>query len=315
MGVKYCKYCNTRMIGGLYPYENPEWDDFADVEKIPGYKCFNKNCPKEGYVEFDEEVQKSVEQDIQLKKLLYQTKKEDESPIKPILISKVKNARLSQDIQPKLIADVLGVTDQRYGAIERNSNTPNVFIALQLEKIMGVDIHEIYELVYISSSLYEKLRILNTDFEVVPGIPERLESINDIERNIIELKERLKNRREDISSIVKSNLAEEKKVTKKTLTTTQQRRIISKEIDKDEENNRLLAEIDKKLAEKVYIRKQIDFLMGKDTKESPKKLGLNISKNDIQKQNFLLRLGTCIDYENWLLVKDKYAEELNKDLF
>jgi DNA-binding XRE family transcriptional regulator len=315
MGIKLCKHCNTRMIGGLYPYKNPDWGNYSDVDKLPGYKCFNKECPNEGYIEFDEDVQKNVEQNVQLKKLLHQTKVADESPIKPILISKVKKARTDQDIQPKLIADVLGVTDQRYGAIERNSNTPNVFIALQLEKIMGADIHELYELVYIPTPLYEKLKILNTDFDVVPGIPERLELRNQIDSDIVSIKARLKERREEIAAVIKNELIEERKLTKKTLTTTEQRQKISKEVDKDEENLKLLAEIDKKLGERVHVRKQIDYLMGKEGKVTPQQLGLNIKKSDVEKQNFLLRLGYCIDYENWILVQKKYADELDKNVF
>lgn len=314
MGEKLCKYCNTRMIGGLYPYENPEWVNYSDVDRLPGYKCFNKECSHMNYIEFDEDFQKKVEQSVQLKKLLHRTKKVDESPIKPILISKVKKARTDQDIPPKLISDVLGVTDQRYGAIERNSNTPNVFIALQLEKIMGADIHELYELVYIPTSLYQKLKILNTDFDVVPGIPEKLEIRKQIDADIVSIKARLKERRVEIATVIKNDLIEERKITLKTLTTTEQRQKIRKEVDKDKENLKLLAEIDKKLAERVVVRKQIDFLMGKECKETPQQLGLNIKKSDVEKQNFLMRLGYCIEYENWCLVKEKYAEELGENI-
>lgn len=306
MGEKLCKYCNTRMIGGLYSYENTDWGDFSDVDRLTGYKCFNKECSHYKNIEFDEEVQKKVEQGVQLKKLLHRTKQADKSPIKPILISKVKKARTDQDIAPKLISDVLGVTDQRYGAIERNSNTPNVFIALQLEKIMGIDLHELYELVYIPTDLYQKLKILNTDFEVVPGIPEKLELRKQIDADIVSIKAKLKIRRGEIATVIKNGLIEERKINQKTLTTTEQRQKIRKEVDKDKENLKLLAEIDKKSAERVFVRKQIDFLMGKECKETAKQLGLDIKEGDVEKQNFLMRLGYCIDYDNWILVKEKY---------
>ena len=109
-----CGKCHQYMSYGLYPYKNEEWSDVSEIDKMAGYKCYNCNI-----VEFDEDIIKGLEDDFKVQKMLYKKKKGVESPIQPIMISKVKNARMSKEIQPKVMADVLDFTEQRYGSLEK----------------------------------------------------------------------------------------------------------------------------------------------------------------------------------------------------
>jgi DNA-binding XRE family transcriptional regulator len=308
MAIKYCKSCNERMIEGLYPYENKEWEEHIDIDKMAGHKCFN--C---GIIEFDEDIEKDLEKDVELQKMLYQRKKGKDSPIYPIMISKVKNARVGQELTPKDMADVLGVTEQRFGSIERNNNTPNVYIALQLEKIMNVDIHDLYELVYIPSELHEKLKILNDKFEVIEGIPELLSRRDEIDLKLKELKGKLEDRRAEIKGEVESEIAEaKKKDSKKAVSSKDKREKISTRINEDDINSNISEEMKDLRNERIQVNKEIDRLTGqeKDEKGKGTKGKKNPKEGEVEKQNFLLRLGYCIDYDNWQKVQELYAAEL-----
>lgn len=308
MTIKYCKKCKERMIEGLYLYENKEWEEFSDVDKMAGHKCFNCNI-----VEFDEDIEKDLEKDVELQKMLHQRKKGKDSPIYPIMVSKVKNARLNQDLTPKDMADVLGVTEQRFGSIERNNNTPNVYIALQLEKIMSVDIHDLYEIVYIPTELHERLKILNDKFEVIEGIPELLSRRDEIDLKLKELKVKLEERRAEIKNEVEDEIAEaKKKDSKQTVSSKDKREKISTRINEDTKNNSISDEMKDLRNERIQVNKETDRLTGqeKDEKGKGTKGKKNPKEGEVEKQNFLLRLGYCIDHENWIKVQELYATEL-----
>lgn len=306
MENKKCKKCGEYMSYGLYPYHNQEWDEINAVEKMPGYKCFD--C---GYEEFEQDIINGIDKEVNLQKMLYKRKKGIESPIQPIMISKVKDARVAKEIQPRLMADVLGVSEQRYGSIERNNNTPNVFLALQLSKIMGVDIHDLYEIVYIPTPLYNKLKVLNDKFEIIEGIPELLDRNANIDVEIKMLQKELAKRRAEVKKIVSDRISSEK-VNEPNISYTQKqvRDIQNTAINNDETNNKIKNKIEDLRKEKIEINEKVRILTGKEKDDEGKSGKKNPKQGELEKQDFLLRLGYCIDSENWDKVKDMYKDEL-----
>lgn len=305
---KKCKKCHEYMSYGLYPYHNEEWDGVSDIEKMAGYKCFKCNI-----VEFDEDIIENLDPDFKIMKMLYAKKRGSESPIQPIMISKVKNARMAKEIEPKVMADVLDFTEQRYGSLERNNNTPNVFLALQLEKIIGVDIHDLYEIVYIPTTLYNRLKILNDKFEVIEGIPELLDRNTEIDQEIKTLKKDLTKRRAEIKRLVNEETSEEKKKNPKVSYTPKEvRDKQANRIKDDEVNIKIMDTITSLRAEKIDINEQIQNLTG-NSKDPDKRGKKRPKEGEIERQDFLLRLGYCIDLDNWERVKQEYAYELDID--
>ena len=195
--------------------------------------------------------------------------------------------------------------------LKRNNNTPNIFLALQLEKIIGVDIHELYEIVYIPTPLYNELKILNDKFEVIEGIPELLERNVTIGEEIKKLKKELTHRRAEVKKIVNDEIAAEKKKDKSiSYTPKEVRDKQASKIKDDPVNIKIMDSIEKLRAEKIDINEKIQVLTGNS--KDPEKRGKKRPKEgEMERQDFLLRSGYCIDLENWERVKEEYADKLN----
>lgn len=57
---------------------------------------------------------------------------------------KIKHLRLLKDYTQEYVADKIGLTQQAYSSIERNSVDIGICLLLKLAKIFEVDVREIY---------------------------------------------------------------------------------------------------------------------------------------------------------------------------
>ncbi len=163
--MKKCKKCNGRLRPSLIDYEKEILGDKIVIPKVEGYICVN--C--EGK-QIDEQIEDRLQVKILEKKL--KLKKEMKKHNKAILVNKIKKLRTEKDISQKKIGEALGYTEQRFGAVERNDNTPIIYAVKQIADVLGVPDTELYSLEYIPIELYDIIKDMNEDFVVIEGLPE-----------------------------------------------------------------------------------------------------------------------------------------------
>lgn len=146
-------------------------------------KCTNNECSFEFYskedIEFKKEQELRRERKFHIKSI-----KDDDREL--ILVSNFKKLREKSMFAQRDIAEVLDFTEQRLGAIERNTNTPTVVIAAKLARVLGVSLGEIYEEVLIPKDTFEKIKYLNMDFEYNDVLAENDKNYNKFKKAIRE---------------------------------------------------------------------------------------------------------------------------------
>ena len=121
--TKKCEKCNNIMRMGIVDYKTKIYNHNVIINDIEGYQCFN--C---GNIE----PRKGTEQYLEEKILEKRLKLLETLDVKPIYISNIKNIREKKGLSQRQVADVLGVAEQRFSAIERNVNTPTILITYAL---------------------------------------------------------------------------------------------------------------------------------------------------------------------------------------
>lgn len=145
-----CNKCGELMFKKLINYNTSIYGHKITISNIEGF-----SCPKCGnnILSEDENTKAYLNERLLEEKLkLHHT-----LDVEPIIINKIKKMRLDRNLSQKQVGDALKVTEQRYGAIERNVNTPTVLISYQLADLFGVSADELYELIYVPIDFYNKL--------------------------------------------------------------------------------------------------------------------------------------------------------------
>lgn len=196
----------------------------------------------------------------------------------PLLISNIKELRLNKKLNQRQIGDALGVTEQRYGAIERNTNTPTVLTALQIAYIMGEEANALYELIYISKSFYERLKDLEL-IETENGYKfDIAQDVKEARQNLYKLRGQLK------------KLNEEKR--------TQRYRFENDEITKEE----YIAIVDT-IEEKKEKIKEIKDHKTTGMEKTVKKM--------ISNRDFVIKQNNVVDVLDWRKIQITYKDELD----
>lgn len=271
--VDICKHCGSELLErttGKH-YENILGQK-TYVCEVGGYKCLS--C---GQMHLDEEALKYIEQNIQVKK----TERMQDSDYVPILINNIRTVRLNTKLSQKMIGNALGVTEQRYGTIERNANTPTVVTEHQIAEILGVKTDDLYKLVYIPKSFYEDLK----DMEII-------EKNGEYDFKVIE---EVRNKRNELFRI----RDEIQKI-------NDERRKIKNNFKK---GNISLEDHEEKLK---VLDKEKDLLVIKKSGKN-KKSGIELEVKKLEsKHNLILKQENVIDAEDWSLVKEKYKDRLRE---
>lgn len=281
-----CNKCNGRLIPCLIDYDKIILGDKITIPNVEGYLC--AEC---GAKLIDESIENRLQVRILEEKLKLIRKIKQKN--KAILVNKIKNIRLKKDIPQKKIADALMYTEQRYGAIERNDNTPTIYTIKQLAETIGVNESELYDLVYIPIDVFNKLRNMNDEFQTIEGLQEARE---DFEKSDFEY-EKVK---EEYVKLYK----ERKKIEKEL-------RVNGENLKKSaiKEHDKRLKEIDKSLAP---IEKEKTEL--KIVRDEKRDIVSDIEKGSqkLKTKGSILKQGYCIEYDDFVKVKKVFKLDLDE---
>lgn len=270
------------------------------IEKVEGYKC--TSC---GVVEFD--LNESIKKRIQEKLTARRIELLKDKNVTRILITNIKKIRKEKNVSQKQLAEALSFTEQRFGAVERNFNIPTVPLFYDISELLNVEVGELYSRVYIDTKFYNKLNLIDADFKKIP-------ELEDYRNNLQTLDEEHKK----IQNTTRSLNSKIKKVEK-----------LINATDNGDKNEYV------KLAESLKVELALGDIESKDDirKEANRvKVLLTecINKGDARveeikrekeeitptlkklERNCILKQGSCIDYFDWIKLKEVFKDELKE---
>ncbi|NBI07609.1 helix-turn-helix transcriptional regulator [Senegalia massiliensis] len=170
--VTVCDNCNsTDIMKDLIDYKVKVFGEKQEYD-VEGYRC--KNCNSkwitkemkdnlmDRIIRTREKLRKVKEQESYKKRLENKILKLKEKNLKPIIINNVKSLREEKTTQ-KRIGEFLGYSEQRYGSIERNDNTPTITTVKAIADALEVSTDDLYQLEYVSKEFYDVIRNLTYD--------------------------------------------------------------------------------------------------------------------------------------------------------
>ena len=290
-----CNKCNGLMRRSLIDYKTTFKNEKIEIPNIEGYTCIE--CGNEVISESSNDF---IEQQLKSKKLKILSGKN----IVHLTVSSLKRVRTNAYLSQKELGDALGVSEQRYGAIERNTNTPIITMALILANILGVELQDLYQLVDIPSDLHETLlnsKIEETSFNIryIKEVAETREIINKLRDDL----EKYNNEKRVLRFLGNDKLSKQE-ITK-----------LRADLEKYNNGNDVLRflgndktskqEITKRTKE---LNKKIDEI--KKIKNGSSGLETHLKKLEI-KHSIIIKQGSVIDIEDWEKIKIIFKEELN----
>lgn len=315
--MKKCKKCQGRVIEDLIDYKTEILGEDIVIAKVDGFRCLE--C---GYTEIDKTILKGLENKILDKKLELQ--KEKIKKYKTITINNVRRIRESKKIPQKKIGEALGYSEQRFGAIERNDNTPIITTSLQIAEALEVPMEELYQLKYVTKAFYDTIKnltaieiknedgvVTDIEFKVIDDLVEVNKQFYDLEEEINKKMEILRNLKKtdahykDIKQTEKEirELKKDKKGKKnKNLELT------------EEEKKALIKKKQERIANFSKYPSVVDINNKEDEIKELKRKKNNIlkKKREIEnKENCILKQSQCIDGEIFEILKNKYSKEYN----
>lgn len=263
MNIEKCEKCGSQLLESTNEKHYGEiFGKNVFICDIMGLKCLN--C---GHIHIDEDTRKRIEDS----RLVRRAELMEARDYTHISINKTKEVRNITSLTQKMIGGALGVTEQRYGTIERSSNIPTITTASYLAAILDVDVSEIYESVFIKTSFYDKLR----DMELVEEDGKYNFRINheltDARNELYRLREvilQLGYSKRGLKSLLRSG-----------------------EITQEEMDKRI------KDADKEIKR------LKKEKEKAEQKV------KDLESDVLVLKQGEVIDYSDWVLLKEEFKEE------
>lgn len=272
MSIENCVKCGSDLLEIVStPYYESILGQKTYIGTFQGVKCLK--CSN---VYFDDESKTFIRQNVQVMK----AKRMQDSDYEPILINYTRKLRLQTRLSQKMIGNALGVTEQRYGTIERNANTPTVVTEHQIAQILGVSTDDLYKLIYISKTFYNDLKDMELIYEdekpifrVVKGVREKRNELFDVRERIQKINDK-----------------------KRTLRNNYKNNIISLD-----EFNSSTKELDKK--RKVLVAQ----------KGKTPSTGLQGEVRRLEsKHSLMIKQENVIDAEDWEKVAEEFKDELEE---
>lgn len=175
LNVIKCEKCGGLMRKHLIDYEREYQSETITVKDVEGFIC--PHCNNQF---INESIKDFIEQQIKSEVLKIISKKD----IEYITVSYLKRIRNQKGLSQKELGDALGVSEQRYGAIERNTNTPIISMTLILANFLGVGVQDLYKLVIVPKELYDKLLNYNSNLVTVEEVAQLRETVKNLRQDL-----------------------------------------------------------------------------------------------------------------------------------
>ena len=182
-----CNECDSLMRKSMIDYKEEYDSEIISINNVEGYLCHKcgNQIPTEESIKYINDL-------IHLEKV--KIKAEILKKQEYILVNNLSNIRQGIGLSQKDLANFLDSAEQRLGVIERNTNTPTIIVEHLIASFLGVKTDDLYEMVFISPELYNKLLNIelidhgngNYKFKHVPTIAK-------VREEIWEKREELKN--------------------------------------------------------------------------------------------------------------------------
>ena len=319
--MKVCKKCGGRVIEDLIDYKAKILGEEAAIGKVDGFRCLE--C---GYTEIDKMIVEGLRIKILDKKLELQKEKIKE--YKPLLINNIRQIRESKRIPQKKIGEALGYSEQRFGAIERNDNTPIISTTILIAYALEVPMEALYDVKYVTKTFYDTIKNLTAvEIKNEDGVTTNIkfnviDDLVNINKEFDKLEEEIDNKMEKLRQLKKTDPQyKDMKQTEKEVRELERDKKEKKKSKKDnkikltEEEKKAL--IEKKQQSIISFSKCPSVVNIKNREKEIKEL--KKEKNEILKEkrkienkgNCILKQSQCIDGELFNVLKTRYSQEYN----
>jgi DNA-binding XRE family transcriptional regulator len=302
MKTKKCSKCGSLMTESMIDNEVEVLGEKVVIGKVNGFLCTScGNKEKE-----EKELSPALKRRILEKRLEIQAKKIKE--YNPLIICDLRKERNKRGISQNQIGKALGVSEQRYGAIERSDSTPKIDTGLLLGEILGVDLKDIYRVRYVTKEFFDKIKNLKA-IEKKDGTIEFVEikKLVELTAEYEQLVEEIEKKMKDLREAKKTN----KKYIKMKELTKDLRKLKKEGVNKNKLKN-YEEQIDKlkKDPDVISITKTQEDEISKLKKKKSKVL---TKKRYIERtENAIIRSSKGIDGQHFDILKKKYSKEYGR---
>lgn len=302
MKTKKCSKCGSLMTESMIDNEVEVLGERVTIGKVQGFLCTScGNKEKE-----NEELSPALKSRVLEKKLELQAKKIKKYT--PLIICDLRKERNKKGVTQSQVGKALGVSEQRYGAIERSDSTPKMDTGLLIGETLGVDLNDIYRVRYVSNEFFDKIKNLkaiedkdgNIDFV---EIEELVELTDEYEQLVKEISKKMKELRE--AKKTNKNYIKMKELMKDLRKHKKSRGEKTKTKKYEEQISKL-----KKKPDVIKITKTLDDEIAELKKKKSKLL---TKKRYIERtENSIIRNSKGIDGQHFDILKRLYPEEYGR---
>jgi DNA-binding XRE family transcriptional regulator len=188
MEIKRCRICHSRVCGGILKIDVSIFNENFEL-KVLGENCTNPKCSyfkiinENGY----------INEKINMKRLDLIKK----NKFVAITIFNLKGIRNIQGITQIKLSEVMGLTQQRIGMVEKNLHAPSINTVLKISKFLNVNLEEIYKIVLIKNEVYTKLKYLDSKLLEIEELKLNEFKLKDIELALKNIEKKLRNKKEN----------------------------------------------------------------------------------------------------------------------
>jgi DNA-binding XRE family transcriptional regulator len=188
MDNKRCEICGSRVSGGILKIDVSVFSEKFEL-KVLGENCTNPKCSYFTIVDDNGYINEKINM-----KRLDLIKK---NKFVAITIFNLKGIRNMQGITQIKLSEVMGLTQQRIGMVEKNLHAPSINTVLKISKFLNVNLEDIYKIVLIKNEVYTKLKYFDKKLLEIEELKLNEFKLKDVELALKNIEKKLRNKKEN----------------------------------------------------------------------------------------------------------------------